>query len=38
MVGGDVLRGGVQVVLEAVIDHAFGRLERTFTLANLSSL
>ena len=33
MVGGDVLRGGVQVVLEAVIDYSFGRLGWTLALA-----
>ena len=33
MVSGNVFRGGVQVILEAVIDHAFGRLGWTLALA-----
>ena len=33
MVCGDVFRGGVQVVLEAVIDHSLGSLGWTLTLA-----
>ena len=38
MVGGDVLRGGVQVVLEAVIDYSFGCLGGRLRLRLLSSI